>query len=89
MSVEFRRTLDLLLVVERSRLRDLVEAAQGLLLEMDWSHLNRSEDYVRTAPPKGLLQGTVATPEDVVDAIRSVPERWRLDVAVALEDYID
>lgn len=89
MAGEFCRGLDSLLVDEREHLRDIVEDVQTRLLEMDWSHMNRSEFDVESTPPRDLLHGAVQTSVDVSDAIERVQERWRLDVALALEDYID
>lgn len=89
MTDEFRRGLDSLLAAERARLSDIVEEAQMRLLEMEWSHMGRSESDVESTPPRDLLHGAVHTSDDVSDAIEGVPERWRLDVALALEDYID
>lgn len=89
MTGEFCRGLDSLLVAERERLRGIIEDVQARLLEMDWSHMNRSEVDVDSTPPRELLHGAVQTSDDVSDAIERVPERWRLDVALALEDYID
>lgn len=89
MTGEFRRGLDSLLAAERERLSDIVEDVQARLLEMDWSHVNRSESGIEATPPRDLLRGAVRTFDDVSDAIERVQERWRLDVALALEDYID
>ncbi|NPD05998.1 hypothetical protein HN031_15050 [Nocardioides sp. zg-1308] len=88
MTGEFRRGVDALLAAERERLSDMVDEVQTRLLEMDWSHL-RSECDVESTPPPNLLHGAVQTSDDVSDAIERVQERWRLDVALALEDYID
>lgn len=89
MTGEFRRGLDALLAAERERLSGIVEEVQIRLLKMDWSHMSRSDSDVESTPPQALLHGAVHTSGDISDAIERVQERWRLDVALALEDYID
>lgn len=85
----FRRGMDSLIFRDRERLRDLVDDAQDRLLKADWSHLERSESFIGVPPPVDLLDGPARTTSDVALALASVDERWRLDVALALEDYLD
>jgi hypothetical protein len=57
--------------------------------ETDWSELRGSEIHVGAPAPSGLLQSRVTTAEAVADAIDGVVPRWRLDVIMALDDYLD
>lgn len=57
--------------------------------ESDWSDLVGSELHVDAPAPPDLLQGQVASPDDVALATDQVWPGWRLDVIMALDDYLD
>jgi hypothetical protein len=48
-----------------------------------------SADYIGAAPPSDLLQGRLSRASDVGFAIERTDLRWRLDVIMALEDYLN
>lgn len=47
------------------------------------------DEFVGHPPPLGVLDGEPETVAALVDTIRLVPVRWRLDVIEALLDLID
>jgi hypothetical protein len=89
MSDDFRASLDALVAGDRDALRVIVEHAEMRAHEADWSDLVGSEIHVAAPAPVDLLQGRLATPDDVAHAIDQVVPRWRLDVILALDDYLD
>jgi hypothetical protein len=89
MSEDFRSSLDTLAARDREALCAVVEHAEMRAYETDWSDLRGSEIHVRAAAPADLLRGHLVTPDDLVHAIDQVVPRWRLDVILALDDYLD
>jgi hypothetical protein len=88
MTEDFRTSLDAVASSNLTALRMEVERAEVRAYDTDWSELRGSEIHVGAPAPSGLLRGHVATPEAVADAIDAVVPRWRLDVIVALDDYL-
>jgi hypothetical protein len=89
MTDDFRASLDALVARDRDALRAIVERAEIRAHETDWSELVGSEMHVAAHAPAELLQGRLATPDDVAHAVDQVVPRWRLDVILALDDYVD
>lgn len=89
MDAQFLASLDALDESARERLARLLSEAEERLLDMDLSKLPRSEDHIGVPPPRGLLGGEVNSPTDVTSAIERTELRWRLDVILALQDYLD
>lgn len=88
MSDDFRAGLDAVSRSDADSLREVVEHAEEQVYEADWHGLNTSEELVGTPPPVDLLRGDVSTAKDVADAIEQTDLRWRLDVILALDDYL-
>jgi hypothetical protein len=89
MSADFQAGLDVLVGRERDALRSIVEHAEKRAYEADWSDLVGSEVHVEAPAPADLLHGHPTTPDHVAHAIDQVVPRWRLDVILALDDYVD
>ena len=89
MSSEFREGLDALAPADREALRDEVERWEKGLYAAGWQGFTMSADLVGAAPPKALLHGRVRTVGDVEAAVERVGRQWRLDVLMALGDYLD
>ena len=89
MTTDFQESLDALIARDRDAVRTVVEQAESLAYETGWSDLVGSKTHVEAPAPADLLQGHLATPEDVGVAVDEVVPRWRLDVIMALDDYVD
>ena len=89
MTADFQATLDALIGRDREAVRGIVEHAEKRAYEADWSDLAGSEIHVGAPAPADLLRGHLASPDDVARAIDQVVPRWRLDVILALDDYVD
>jgi hypothetical protein len=89
MADDFRTSLDTIAVSDHAALRGVVERAESRANQADWSELKGSEVHVGAPAPSDLLHGRVLTREDVAHAIDRVAPRWRLDVILALDDYLD
>lgn len=89
MSSEFREALDALPAVEREALRDEVERWEEERYRAGWQGFAVSSDLVGAAPPMALLEGRVQAVVDVEAAVERVAPQWRLDVLMALGDYLD
>lgn len=88
MSSDFRRGLDVLARADPEALRDALGLWEEALLLSDWSGLEKAEHLVGATPPVDLLRGRPCTVRDVAGAVEAVDLRWRLDVVMALDDYL-
>jgi hypothetical protein len=88
MSDDFRAGLDALAHSDANALREVIEQAEEQIYEAGWLELSTSAEYVGATPPVSLLRGHVRTARDVANAIDQTDLRWRLDVIMALDDYM-
>jgi hypothetical protein len=89
MTDEFRTSLDTIADGNRAALQGIVESAEMRAYASDWSDMNGAETHASVAPPGDLLKGRIVRPEDLASAIEQVDLRWRLDVIMALDDYME
>lgn len=92
MSEEFRASLDTLTSSNRPEVEKVLEALETEVSMSDVSKLKRQAgdaEYVGVPAPRGLLQGTPASADDLDRVLREVELRWRLDAVLAIGDYID
>jgi len=91
MSAGFRGSLDALVEVDSRRVLDLVESQQDRFLSVENVSPIDADTEARfhgATPPRNLLDGPVSTLDDLGAVIAAVDRRWRLDVLMALEDYL-
>lgn len=92
MSLVFKTSLDSLLCTERAAVSLVLEQAEERILGQDFTtpaDPAREHVFAGMSPPASLLDGPLTTPEAVATAISNTPWRWRLDVVIALQDYIE
>lgn len=89
MAPDFRDGLDTIIAERQADLRKTLELAEERVYDSEWSNLPSADSYVAAPPPVGLLQGAIATPEDVAQVIAEVDPRWRLDAVMAIVEYMD
>lgn len=89
MSSEFREALDALAPGDREALGDEVQRWEERLYAAGWQGFAMSSELEGAGPPTALLEGRVQTVGDVEAAVERVDQQWRLDVLVALADYLD
>ena len=92
MSDDFRSGLDVLLMTQREQVEQVVEAAQMQIFEQDLLNAfptNGEHAFEGMPPPNHLLVGEPLTVNDLASALGRTDLRWRLDAALAIEDYID
>lgn len=92
MTKSFRRALGALVDSHGARLDELLAEAEDTLLA--GGALTPDEPEVRVIfegrpPPAKILHGEPKSPEAVAEAVGQVDTRWRLDVVLALQDYVD
>lgn len=89
MTPEFRRGFDAMALSHRQELQRVIDAADEEISEADLIASADEDQYVACSPPLEILRGDVRRPDDVRLSIQQVSERWRLDVVLALDDYLD
>lgn len=91
MSLEFRASLDRLIDAQAEEVSDVLSSLEDEFyaeqLERPSAHVDE-QSFVGTPPPAGLLRDAVASVDELVARILEVDRRWRLDVLVALDDYL-
>ncbi|NCT92691.1 hypothetical protein GXB85_17290 [Cellulomonas sp. APG4] len=81
----FRRLRD---VVGPEAIEDSLEDEEEKVYDAD--HPPDTDDsFVGAAPPVDLLDADLDSVDALVEAVRRVPGRWRLDVLMALTDLND
>lgn len=88
MADDFRADFDALALSDLEALQLVIGRAEEQAYESGWFELSASEEYVGSTPPVALLRGRVLSAGDVASAIEQTDLRWRLDVIMALDDYI-
>jgi hypothetical protein len=91
MSDEFRRSLDKLIDQRADGVSDLLSAEEDAfyVARMNGVPIDAGErDFEGLAPPQALLDDPVSSLDDLRARILAVDARWRLDVVVALDDYL-
>ncbi|WP_210652162.1 hypothetical protein [Nocardioides sp. SYSU D00065] len=92
MSDEFRASLDAILAADREALLLILERAEESVFEEDLAALADPEKravFEALTPPTALLDTALDSPEALAATIEDTDLRWRLDVVLALGDYID
>lgn len=91
MSDVFRHSLDRLMMRDQEDLGEVIEIEQMRFFEERAGLLlcdSEEAEFVGAAPPIALLAEPVGTVEDLRQVIRGIDDRWRLDVLLALDDYL-
>lgn len=91
MTDEFRRSLDKLIDQQADGVADLLAAEEDscYAARMNGAPSDAGErDFEGLAPPQALLEDPVSSLDDLRARILAVDARWRLDVVVALDDYL-
>ena len=88
LSDDFRADLDSIALSDPDALQDVIGLAEEQVYETGWLELSVSDEYVGATPPAALLRGRPANASDVASAIARTDVRWRLDVILALDDYL-
>jgi hypothetical protein len=88
MSHGYRASLDAIAHSDPDALQVVIRQAEEQVYEAGWLELSTSEEYIGTTPPAALLQGQVHSARDVANTLAQIDLRWRLDVIVALDDYL-
>ncbi len=88
MADDFRADLDFIALTDLDALQRVIAQAEEQVYEAGWFELSTSTEFVEAAPPIALLRGRVLSTSDVVGAIEQTDLRWRLDVIMALDDYL-
>ena len=88
MADDFRADLDFVALTDLDALQKVIAQAEEQVYEAGWFELSTSKEYVGARPPIALLRGRVLSASDVAGAIEQTDLRWRLDVIMALDDYL-
>ena len=92
MTKSFRHSVDSLLRTERSQVETLLAAAEEAIFEHGlWEPIDpgAETEFEGRPPQTKILDGVLAEAKDLRSAIDAVDLRWRLDVVLALQDYVD
>ena len=86
MTPAFRESFDALLTTDSEAVEALIDDESWFV--PDFRETGPQAEFVNRTPPTGLLSAAVASVDDLAATIRSVHVQWRLDVVLALEDYL-
>jgi len=92
MTDEFRLSLDLLASSEADAVKSLILEAEEAIFDGGAAGLVASEaeaEYEAVPVPADLMDGSLTTLVDLQSAIEGTSLRWRLDVVLALGDYLN
>lgn len=88
MTDRFRTSLDQLISQDSDAVAELIAEEQDRFFDGEAVTTDGEDEYASAAPPVGLLDKLVRTTEELRSTIADVDIRWRLDVLLALEDYV-
>lgn len=83
----FRSSLDQLISQDSESVAEMIATEQDRFFDGEAGTPDGNE-YAGVTPPLGLLDKPVRTPEELRSTLAAVDMRWRLDVLMALEDYV-
>jgi hypothetical protein len=92
MTKSFRHSVDSVLRTERAQVETALAAAEEAIFELGmWEPIvpDTETEFEGRPPPAKVLDGVLADAKDLRSAIDAVDIRWRLDVVLALQDYVD
>lgn len=92
MTKSFRHCVDSLLRTERAQVETVLAAAEEAIFEHGLGESidpDTETEFEGRTPPAKILDGVLAEAKDLTSAIDAVDIRWRLDVVLALQDYVD
>lgn len=91
MSDAFRVSLDRLIGEQADEVSDLLSAEEERFYREQLAGPRsdvRESSFEGISPPSGLLGTPVETVDELRSCILAIDRRWRLDVVVALDDYL-
>jgi len=88
MTDRFRSSLDQLVSQHSDAVAESIEEEQDRFFDAEPGASYGENEYRGVAPPLGLLDKPVRSTEELRSTIASVDVRRRLDVLLALEDYV-
>ncbi len=91
MTDEFRRSLDMLIDQRADGVSELLSTEEDAFYaaRIYGAPIDAGErDFEGLAPPKALLDDPVSSLDELRARILAIDARWRLDVVVALDDYL-
>lgn len=92
MTKSFRYSVDALLRTERAQVETVLVAAEEAILDHAIGEPidpGTETEFAGRPSPVKVLDGVLAEAQDLRSAIDAVDLRWRLDVVLALQDYVD
>lgn len=90
MSPETSASLDALSDAEKSRLLDLLDTEERTYFSIPSSEREESTDGLEEVGlPDGFITGSFSSAEEVIATVRATTPAWRLDVLLALQDYVE
>ena len=92
MTKSFRHSVDSLLRTDRAQVEAVLAAAEEAIFEHGMGEpieQGTETEFEGRPPPAKVLDGVLAEAKDLRPAIDAVDLRWRLDVVLALQDYVD
>lgn len=91
MSDRFRRDLDRLIASDLDAVEELVASEEETFFVQTSPAVavaGGESEFEGAVPPPEILNGAVASTVDLRDLIQGVSVRWRLDIILALDDYL-
>ena len=91
MSVGFRASLDRLVSTQADEVTEMISSLEdGFYAEQLARHSADVDEkpFVGKPPPAGLLHDAFGSLDELVAQVHAVDRRWRLDVLLALDDYL-
>lgn len=91
MTEDFHVSMDALTETHYQQVREVLEQVEAAVFEQDLSSLASADAgsrYQAASAPPGLLTGSVASPQELRQALDRISLRWRLDAVMALDDYV-
>lgn len=88
MTDRFRSSLDQLVSQNSNAVAESIDEEHDRLFAGELGASDGEDEYSGVAPPLGPLDKPVRSTEELSSTIASVDRRWRLDVLLALEDYV-
>jgi hypothetical protein len=92
MTKSFRHCVDSLVRTERAQVETVLAAAEEAIFERGLGESidpGTETEFEGRTPPAKVLDGVLVEAKDLTSAIDAVDIRWRLDVVLALQDYVD